>query len=226
MNKLLLYHHLGLGDHIICHGMVREFCKQHQTTIFCKPHNFETVSDMFCDLNNLQILIGNDEHAQKYIESHYHHFDIIKQIGFGDLIHTLQFEQQFYDLANINFHKKWDNFYIPFNEKAKKIHDQLKLRSYNFIHTDPNRGFNIDRSRIQNSYHNFFTSDINTNSVIHYIELIKRAQEIHVIDSAFMFLIDCMPYNHCQQQLYIHRYARFNEQWLLPILNKPWKILQ
>ena len=225
MKKLLLYHHLGLGDHIICHGIVREFCKQYNTTIFCKPHNFSTVNDMFCDISNLTIIQGDDNFAHNYITSHAQNFDIIKKVGFQDLNSNENFEKQFYRLANIDFDKKWSSFYISFNQTAQIIYNQLSLPTYNFIHTDNKRNFNINISRISNEYYKFFTQDITTSSIIHYVQLIQNATEIHVIDSAFMFLIDCMSYDYSKQKLYIHRYARHNDEWLLPILNKPWIIL-
>ena len=118
MKTLLLYHHLGLGDHIICHGIIREYCKQYHTTIFSKSHNYQSVKDMFCDISNLQILIGGDNFANSYILNNKNNFDKIMQIGFGDLNNTKSFEQQFYNLANINFNKKWTNFYVPENSKA------------------------------------------------------------------------------------------------------------
>lgn len=199
MKKLLLYHHLGLGDHIICHGMVREFCKQYETTIFCKEHNYWSVIDMFSDLANLHIIKGNDSLANSYIETNKNQFDHIKRIGFEKLNSSENFEEQFYRIANIDFQKKWINFYLPQNEMSVSIYEELNLKQYNFIHSDTNRNFCIKEQYINNNYFNFFTHSITVPSIIHYAEIIKNASEIHVIDSAFMFLIDCMKYNNKEQ---------------------------
>lgn len=222
MNNLLLYHHLGLGDHIICNGMVRYFCNQYDSvTIFCKQHNFSSVYDMFCDLLNLNIVIGNDDFAQQFIAQHKNHFTTIKYIGFHNLNYTDQFEQQFYKIAGLDFNIKWQYFYIP---PKKPISTPTLPHNYNFIHEDRPRNYIIDTKLIQNAYYNFYTTNITTSSIIDYLSIIKQAIEIHVIDSVFMFLIDCIP--HKNQKLYIHRYSRQNPQWNLPILCKSWTILQ
>ena len=67
MSELLIYHHLGLGDHIICNGLIREYAKRFDTVkLFCKPQNVQTVLHMYDDLN-LELLIGDDDFARRYI---------------------------------------------------------------------------------------------------------------------------------------------------------------
>ena len=45
-----IYHHLGLGDHIICNGIVRHFKEIHKTvTVFCRPNYFTNVEYMYRD---------------------------------------------------------------------------------------------------------------------------------------------------------------------------------
>jgi hypothetical protein len=64
-----------------------------------------------------------------------------------------------------------------------------------------------------------------TDNLFDFCDVIEKAEEIHVIDSSFMFLIDCLPYEAPNQKLFVHRYARPNAAWNLPILKKPWVIL-
>jgi hypothetical protein len=63
-----------------------------------------------------------------------------------------------------------------------------------------------------------------TNNVFDYCTLIERAEEIHVVDSAFMFLVDNLSYSNPRQKLFVHRYARQNPPWNMPVLKKPWTI--
>lgn len=53
MRELYIYHHLGLGDHIICNGIVRHYSKLNDRIyLFVKPDN----------RNNLKIVSSdNDE---------------------------------------------------------------------------------------------------------------------------------------------------------------------
>jgi len=56
-----IYHHLGLGDHIICNGLVRELIKpEKKYKMFVKPHNHNIVKFMYRDLKNLDFIVGDD----------------------------------------------------------------------------------------------------------------------------------------------------------------------
>ena len=61
MDKFLIYHHLGLGDHIICNGLVREICNNSKNSFLlpAKKQNFQTVEFMFRDLKNLTVVSVN-----------------------------------------------------------------------------------------------------------------------------------------------------------------------
>jgi hypothetical protein len=53
-----IYHHLGLGDHIICNGLVRSLINPNEEyKMFVKSHNLDSVSFMYRDLNNLSLLV-------------------------------------------------------------------------------------------------------------------------------------------------------------------------
>jgi len=68
MNELYIYHHLGLGDHISCHGIVRHFCEiKDKVFLFVKENNYKNVKRMFSDIKNLNFLIGDDSFALNYI---------------------------------------------------------------------------------------------------------------------------------------------------------------
>ena len=62
-----VYHHLGLGDHIICNGMVRYFKEIYgKIKVFCKPHNYKNVEYMYRDDDNIEVLsIGEDSDVNK-----------------------------------------------------------------------------------------------------------------------------------------------------------------
>ena len=223
--RLLLYHHLGLGDMIVCHGIIRECCKTHdEVTIFCKDHNYGSVFDMYSDIDNLRIVCADDNQAGNFIERNRHRYSEIKVVGFNQLNHETSFEQQFYRLAGVSLDKKWESFYIPESKQIAETFQNAGLpKRYNFIHDDTR--FKINSDRIVGDRKNFHVNDIKTDSIVNYIDIMKNAQEIHAIDSSFMFLCDCLKYENKDQKLFVHRYARYNDEWLLPILKKDWEIL-
>lgn len=235
MSSILLYHHLGLGDHFMCHGIVREYCKKYdRVSIFSHTHNYQTVSFMYRDLKNLTVIKGDDVFARKYIvenslRSGNDRYDEIKLVGFENLNRTssIPLELQFYRIAGVSLEKKWDSFYVARDtEKEQELFERVSLpNEYIFVHDDPSRNYDIKSQKI-NSELKVFRPNINlTENAFDYCTIIERAKEIHVIDSSFMFLIDCLDYNNPKQKLFVHRYARENNQWQLPILRKKWHIL-
>ena len=60
-----LYHHLGLGDHIICNGLVRSLVTtEDYYRLIVKEHNLGSVQFMYRDLKNLECVpVKNDLEA-------------------------------------------------------------------------------------------------------------------------------------------------------------------
>ncbi len=234
MSSILLYHHLGLGDHFMCHGIVREYCKKYEKVgIFCYEHNYPTVSFMYRDLPNLTIIKGDDAAAKEFIsrnasQSGKSKYDEVKIIGFQNLNRNdgIPLEWQFYKIAGVPLQKKWDSFFIKRDlEKERALSKKVAPQgNYAFIHEDVPRKYIIKRELIGNDCTLFTPRREFADNLIDYCTIIEKAKEIHVIDSSFMFLIDCLPYNNPNQKLYIHRYARDNNEWQLPILKKDWYI--
>lgn len=219
MSELTLYHHLGLGDHIICNGLVREYAKFDTVKLFCKPQNVETVLHMYDDLN-LELLIGDDQFARDYI---CHNIGAnCALIGFDHLNNQEPFDYQFYKLAGLNFRTRWESFYCPLSPKEDELFESLNLPpKYALVHEDAERGYLIDHSEI--SLPIVEIEKIAGYSLINWRKVINNASELHMIDSSAMFLADSLEENNAQ--LFVHRYARSNPQWQLPILKRPWKIL-
>lgn len=235
MSSVLIYHHLGLGDHFMCHGIVREYCKKYdRVALFCYPHNYPTVSFMYRDLSNLTIIKSDDASAKRLIEENSSQppeaqYDEIKIIGFQNLNRTdgIPLEWQFYKIAGIPFEKKWSSFFIKrdFNREQTLFEKVAPKEEYLFVHEDIPRKYEIKRELLNENCAIFTPRKEFTDNLIDYCTIIEKAKEVHVIDSSFMFLIDCLPYHNPDQKLFIHRYARENNEWQLPILKKDWYIL-
>ena len=101
-----IYHHLGLGDHIICNGIVRHYKELHKTvTVFCKPHYFTNVDYMYRDDDDIIVLpIGEDSDVINYINQHNLQLDLI-MVGFGRTgsEQGKTFDEGFYHTVNLPF---------------------------------------------------------------------------------------------------------------------------
>lgn len=234
MSSILLYHDLGLGDHIMSHGIIREYCKKYDKIgIFCLPHNYPTVSFMYRDIPNLTIIKGDTTLREEFInqnasQSEILKYDEIKTIGATNLDWNsgMPVEWQLYQDAGVPLKKKWDNFFVKRDlTKEHTLYDLIApKKDYAFIHEDRKRHYVIDREKIDKDCAIITPNKEVVENIFEYCTIIEKAKEVHVIDSSFMFLIDCLPYNNPNQKLYIHRYSRKNAEWLLPILKKDWHI--
>lgn len=204
-----IYHHLGLGDHIINNGMVRHFYKQYgQITLFSYKHNVKNVQYMYRDLEKIQILgVESDAQADYYISNQ--NLDCIK-IGFSDLagvMPELPFDKAFYKLAGLDFSVRFDEFYFERDlQKERDVLDALNPTGerYIFVHDDASRGFSIDMDRAKTD-HKIIMNDKKFN-VFDYILLIENAEEIHFMQSSFKELI--CSYELKKPILYQHNYVR------------------
>lgn len=230
MSSILLYHHLGLGDHIMCHGIVREYCKKYdKVSIFSKSHNYPSVSFMYRNLKNLTIIQGDDIFAENFILLNASKYDEVKRIGFQNLDRSTgaPLEWQFYQLAGVPFEKKWSSFFVERDfEKERALYDLVApKKDYAFVHEDRERHYIINRDKIGGDCEIITPDKEVTANIFDYCTIIEKAEEVHVIDSSFMFLIDCLDYENPNQKLFIHRYARENNDWQLPILKKDWYVI-
>ena len=59
-NQVYIYHHLGLGDHFHCNGVVRSLINEKyrdtKVKLFAKEKYSEMVKFMYRDLSNLEII--------------------------------------------------------------------------------------------------------------------------------------------------------------------------
>jgi len=218
MSKFYIYHHLGLGDHFICNGLVRELIKdKSEPCLFVKHHNFDTVAQMYEDTNLKLVGVSDDseilERCAKGVSG--------IQVGFGNLNQFDAFDKQFYRLAGVPFEKRWESFKVNRCEKKEQsLIYQLNLpEKFALLHEDESRGYAIDRNKVNLPI--VKVSQISGFTMIDWLGVADLAEEIHVIDSSFMFLLDSVE---TKVPLYIHRYSRSNPDWLLPTLTKNWII--
>lgn len=227
MNNIYIYHHLGLGDHIICKGIVMHIYNKlkdlnFNINLFSKPHNVPSVMDLYLNLP-INIIAADDPDVFNFLKSN----PLAKciRIGFEALNNKDPFDQQFYSLAGVPFKDRITHFNYAISPREEILKDKLindSNRKFALVHEDTSRGYSIDYSKINlpvikvEKFQDF--------SMPNYRSLIMAAEEIHVIDSSLMFLVDYLDLPH-NKKLYVHRYARYNPTWQLPTLRQNWNII-
>jgi hypothetical protein len=215
-----IYHHLGLGDHISCHGIVRHYCEiEDEVNLFVKPHNYENVKRMFKDIKNLNLLQGDDNFVKNYVNQNNINENLIK-VGFESLNSIENFEYQFYKLSGVPVEYKHSKFFIERDYNTEiKLFNELNLisKEYVFLHDG---GFEIREEYLPK---NMKIVKPDGYGLFDWMYVIENAAEIHCIDSSFICLIDCMDLKNVP--LYNHRYVRNYSNNIKLFTDKNWNYI-
>lgn len=190
-----IYHHLGLGDHIICNGLVRTLIKPNENyTMFVKPHNLTTVKFMYRDLTNLEFISGNDKFVNEFITQNNINRNDLIIAGFYRHPNSKEFDDSFYLQNNVSFLNRWTQFKVERDlESEYKLFRKfgVKENEYVFIHDDFKRNYLIKNEFIINKDLPIIKPiEGYTNNVFDYCYLMEKSIESHFIDSSFKLIFD------------------------------------
>ncbi len=203
--ELIIYHHLGLGDHIICNGLVRELIKKNQYKSFkliVKKNNISSVEFMYQDIKNLSLISVNDDlEADQFILKN--NIPYIK-LGFKSPPENITWDQLFYIEANIDFNKRWESFFIERNKSSEEnLFNKLNPNNEDYILIHNKGSDNIDRIKyeiINDKIKKIFVEK-HTNVLFDYAKLIENAKEIHCVSSSFKDFVDSLG---IEKKVYYH----------------------
>lgn len=218
MGNLFLMLNLGLGDAIICNGLVRELAKDHDK-IFIPSymHNSRSIRFMFSDLPNVEIqeIVDADDifNFQKQHESVGN--QVLKLGCYSDSkpLEPETFDQTFYRQAGIDFECRWESFKLP--EILNPVKDSET--GIAFICDDHERGFKIHDSKINSNL--LKRKPFKSDTIFDFVPLLSRAEEVHTIDTSFLHLIESIP---TKGSLFFHHYSRASGQYHQAKKRKAW----
>lgn len=203
MNNRYIYHHLGLGDHIICNALVREIVAQNEASgldynlsLFCKPHNHNAVSFMFRDLDKLQVIKADDARARQLMPFYSGGY-IVGHEYFFRKDPSINFDEAFYKQLNIPFSSRWNKFKVI--RDLDREHDLFRRAingatnygfNYAFVHDDPSRNLVIDRKHISPKLKIVTPYDVKTDNIFDFLTIMECATEVHCMDSSFKLMLD------------------------------------
>lgn len=204
-----IYHHLGLGDHIICNGMTRHFAEIFdQVTVFCHPHNENNVKYMYRDNNNICTMPIEEHDIENFLKSSYKKY--IK-VGFENLHQhnnsNFTFDQAFYKLAGLDFSIRFNKFYLDRDlEKENEVLTRLNPNNekYIFVCDDPDRGFIMDENKFRKDL-KIIKNNKNIN-IFNILKLLENAEEIHTMQTSILDL--CNSFVLSKPKIYLHTYIR------------------
>ena len=189
----MIHHHLGTGDHFICNGLVNyicseieketEKCLQSSPVVYlsCKKRNIKTVSYLYSENKMvIPIEIGDNE------------------IGcVNSFVEQNNLKESFYKQFDIPYNFRYEYFRLPKTKFPKML--QTPNERFILIHdTCSDAKYNLD---IETSLTKvYFESN---EPLFAHMDLIKKAWEIHCIDSSIYHLIENMR-NDLSSGLFFH----------------------
>lgn len=207
-----IYHHMGLGDHFTCNGLVRHYYKQFEKVyLFCYKHFEDNIKFMYRDLPNLQTIgLGSDNEVEEYISKNNLYNQLIK-IGFDksrSLQHQVEtFDLGFYVAENLPFSIRFDEYFVERNMDSE-LHLYQTLNptdeDFIFVHEDPERGMFLDKNRIRQDLK--IIGNDKRFLIFDYIYLISKAKEVHVMQSSIKDMIN--SYSFPDTKFILHNYVR------------------
>lgn len=221
MKAIFLQWHLGLGDAILCNGMVRFLAKEYDEVILpAKNRNVSTVTWMFSDVPQVTVLpVREDREMLEMVRSR---FKIITcSIGVWSRYGLeMPWAESLYAHAKVPFECRWSEFKLPW----KPLHN-FGVEFPAFVHDDPKRGYNIDQTKLPPCSCVYIPNPKDPFSK--HVQLMHTAMEIHVIDSCFLCLADSIET--CAKRHVLHLYATAHDPYKKfgpPTLRKNWEILR
>lgn len=229
-DKVLLLSHLGLGDHVICNGMVMELLNKYREVYLpVYHHNVDSVCLMFSGVDVNIIAVSSDDEAEDLVSLYgIHDWDVIRTGNFGKgfLSDTDNFSLSFYEQSGIDFECSWSSFYLSRDLAAESqlYHKFGAPMRYIFVHDDKSRELLINEDLVREDLPVIRPDKSLSKTIFEYINILEMAEEIHCMDSSFAALVDRIDLIQ-NKRIILHRYVRPEQGSAETFYKKDWEII-
>ena len=217
MNPLVLHHNLGLGDHIMCNGLVRSLLNDGRCFtdiyIFAKEKYKKSVDRMYGDDNRIHtIAVPNDpsyecSYVNQFVGNNPNLGAFIRaQNGVIDNLITMgivsNFDEGFYVCCGIPFERRWSWFKLNRNiEEENRVLKKLNPSNekYIFVHDEPSMGNTVVPENPNNLK---IIKNDKDECIFDMVGILENASEIHCMESSIKCLIDHLPNITCPLYFY------------------------
>ena len=221
-SEIIIHHHSGLGDAIICNGMVNYLSERFDKIYLAAHYKIYDHLDYLYSENDIVELL----HYEKAIDLYKNKKLPVLRIGFEK--NKKNFNTSFYEQLDLDYEISFDMFHIPTDESKendlqKHLIDEYKVKNqFILIHQVSSYG-RVD-VEIQSDLKKIYVekeTDIFKN-IFFYRKVIENSQEIHCVDSSFLHLVERVP---TSAKLYFHS-AKTNIQKAEKLyLKRNWEII-
>jgi hypothetical protein len=197
-NFIVLYHHMGLGDHFICNGLVNYLSTQYDKVILpCARHNLETVQCLYSDNDRVSIL-PVDKEPQDIVAFSQRENIPITQVGFDYIQKSRHgWYDSFYEQCGIPIEYRKSYFSLPSQiPNATLVYNQMVTSPhYILVHQGSSNSTEYPIDILQGRQEGSLPPIVRivphvSNNLLDWITVIQNAAEIHVVPSSVFCLVD------------------------------------
>ena len=227
-DKFLAYTHLGLGDHIVCNGLLNYFSESFDKIYLPVKSR---------DINNISYLYKDNQKIEVFKIEHSSEVKDINKFAKKNNLMTLKvgfkkrrppFNLSFYDQFGLPYSYSISKFRVPRDIKKEKslyqhLKDVYKVKDrYQVVHNQSSYG--KVSLQVNNELPTIFIekeTDLYKNIFL-YSKVIKNATEIHCLDSSFLHLVERVE---TDAELIFHNIKKDGQRGADVHLVKNWKIV-
>ena len=163
-DALVIHHHLGLGDHIICNGLVNQI-SIHKNLLICKLQYYRNIKYLYKDNKSVKVIpltnfmtrsIKSEKKFSKLLS-----FFLVAEINYiGFKQEVGDYFDELYKQAGIDFQHRYTSFYVPDDSenmvtipksKFRLIHQESSLGHYS-LNIESNDLINVFVSKSWKKY--------------------------------------------------------------------------
>jgi hypothetical protein len=221
---VVLEPHLGLGDNLVCLGLVRELLQREPNTHFyyvCLHRCYHSLVWMFQDLENVFLFAVKGGRQARQLAG----FLNARYVPIGiEGVDLKRFDAFFYDQHRVPFDLRWSNAHVPAGPKSEQLYQMLnpKNEPY-FLVCNSDSGSSRYQLKIDNPG-NIKVIEVQplTNNIFDWSKLVACATQIHTIDTSFVHFVESELYGHALMPLHYHLARISNTEFTRRL---PWRLV-
>ena len=204
---VVLEPHMGLGDGLICLGLVKTLVtreKECQFYFACLPNYFHSIAWMLKDIGNVfPVAVNSGREARQYAQ-----FKNAKYLSIGiNNVDIRRFDECFYEQHQVPFNSRWELAQTPPGPNASSLFNRLNPKNlpYRLICRQDSSG--TKHALRLTAFSGALEIEVYpaTNNIFDWYNLVFGALEIHTIDTAFIHFVENMLLADTKQKLFFHR---------------------
>tara|TARA_B110000008_G_scaffold237942_1_gene243914 strand:+ start:886 stop:1629 length:744 start_codon:yes stop_codon:yes gene_type:complete len=208
--EIIIYPHLGLGDMIICNGLVNKLSNHFSKINLVVNKKFHSQAEYLYSLNSSVNIVSENPEIVNDLDEYVNNLAVskgLKVLRVGQLKTGKPFYEEFYKSVKLSYKHSYKNFFLPENKNLQKELKKHLIKSYKVdplnyavVHRDTSiKSYSL---RIENKNQVLVEKSTDIfNNIFLYKDLIRDAKEIHCVNSSFVHLVDRVETN---SKLYYH----------------------